>query len=251
MRILICLLPVLLLLTPGCKEKKPEKTTESPGLKSAQVALGALVPLREGRPQAAGDSPSWGSTSAKVHIHLFTNFQCEMCGRSVEPLKRLLRAHPDDLYLVLRHNPLDKRIYAAPAAAASLAAFRQGKFWAFYDATYQERALTVEMLVKRAVRLGMDEARFRKDMNDAAVSAQVRSEIKLARDAGVTHKLTFVINGRVVEGWEDDGRLEAAVAQALGDADKLIDEGLPSGKVARAAMQRGSPISKQLAALLE
>ena len=250
MRILICLLPVLLLLTPGCKEKKPEPT-ESPGLKSAQVAQGALVPLKEGRPQAAGDSPSWGSTSAKVHIHLFTNFQCKMCGRSVEPLKRLLRAHPDDLYLVLRHNPPDKRIYAAPAAAASLAAFRQGKFWAFHDATYQERALPVEMLVKRAVRLGMDEARFRKDMKDAAVTAQVRSEIKLARHAGVTHKLTFVINGRVVEGWEDDGRLEDAVTLALGDADKLIAEGLPSEKVARAAMQRGSPISKQLAALLE
>ena len=83
------------------------------------------------------------------------------------------------------------------------------------------------------------------------LTAQVRSEIKLARHAGVTHKLTFVINGRVVEGWEDDGRLEDAVTLALGDADKLIAEGLPSEKVARAAMQRGSPISKQLAALLE
>ncbi|MFQ5528335.1 MAG: DsbA family protein [Thermoanaerobaculia bacterium] len=247
MRIFICLLPVVLLLTPGWKEKKPEPTS-SPGLKSAPSAL---VPLKEGRPQADGDSPSWGSTSAKVHIHLFTNFQCTMCGRSVEPLKRLLRAHPDDLYLVLRHNPPEKRTYAAPAAAASLAAFRQGKFWAFHDATYQERALTVEMLVRRAVRLGMDETRFRQDMNDAAVRAQVRSEIKLARDAGVTHKLTFVINGLVVEGWEDDGRLEDAVTLALGDADKLIDEGLPSEEVARVAMQRGSPISKRLAALLE
>ena len=250
MRILICLLPVLLLLTPGCKEKTP-KPTESLGLKSDQVAQGASVPLKEGRPQAAGDSPSWGSPSAKVHIHLFTNFQCKMCGRSVEPLKRLLRGHPGDLYLVFWHNPPQKRTYAAPAAAASLAAFRQGKFWAFHDATYQELALTDDMLVERAVRLGMDEARFRKDMKDPEVIAQVRSEIKLARDAGVTHKLTFVINGRVVEGWEDDGRLEDAVTLALADADELIDEGLPPEKVARAAMQRGSPISKQLAALLE
>ena len=140
MRNLICLLPALLLLTPGCKAKTPEPT-ESPGLEGAQGAQGASAPLKEGRPQIAGDSPSWGSPSAKVHIHLFTNFQCKMCGRSVEPLKRLLRAHPDDLYLVLRHNPPDKRTYAAPAAAASLAAFRQGKFWAFHDATYRERAL--------------------------------------------------------------------------------------------------------------
>ena len=79
----------------------------------------------------------------------------------------------------------------------------------------------------------------------------MRSEIKLAREAGVTHKLTFVVNGRVVEGWEDDGRLEDAVTLALADADELIDEGLPSEKVARAAMQRGSTISKRLAALLE
>lgn len=250
MRNPICLLPVLLLLTPGC-EGKTLKPIESPELKSAQVAQGASAPLNEGRPQAAGDSPSWGSPSAKVHIHLFTNFQCKMCGRSVEPLKRLLRAHPHDLYLVLRHNPPDKRTYAASAAAASLAAFRQGKFWAFHDATHQERALTDEMLVERAVRLGMDEARFRKDMKDPAVNAQVRSEAKLARDAGVTHKLTFVINGRVVEGWEDDGRLEDAVTLALLDADKLIAEGLPSERVARAAMQRGSPISQRLAALLE
>ena len=250
MRILICLLPVLLFLTPGCEEPEPE-ATESAGAKSAQVAQGATAPLKERRPRAAGDSPSWGSPSAKVHIHLFTNFQCSMCADSVEPLKRLLRAHLDDLYLVLRHNPPDKRSYAAPAAAASLAAFRQGKFWAFHDATFQEGALTVEPLVERAVRLGMDEVRFRKDMNDPAVSAQVRNEIELARDAGVTHKLTFVINGRVVEGWEDDGRLEDAVTLALHDADKLIDEGVPSEEVARAAMLRGSPISKQLAALLE
>ena len=116
MRILICLLPVLLLLTPGCKEKTSEPT-ESSELKSDAVAPGASAPLKEGRPQAAGDSPSWGSPSAKVHIHLFTNFQCKMCGRSVEPLKRLLREHPDDLYLVFLHNPPQKRTSAAPAAA--------------------------------------------------------------------------------------------------------------------------------------
>ncbi len=53
-----------------------------------------------------GASPGFGPENAPVRIFLFTDFQCGVCPRVVEPLKHLARAYPDDVRIVLKQNAL-------------------------------------------------------------------------------------------------------------------------------------------------
>src|SRR5512143_2135070 len=80
-----------------------------------------------------GVSPAYGPEDAPVRIYLFSDFGCPVCPRVVEPIKHLARVYPKDVRIVFKENALVSHPGAARLAAASLAAFRQGKFWEFHD----------------------------------------------------------------------------------------------------------------------
>jgi hypothetical protein len=68
-----------------------------------------------------------------VHVYVLTDFQCPVCRRIVEPLKYLARRHPNEVRLIVKQNALPSHRNATAFAAASMAAFRQGKFWPYHD----------------------------------------------------------------------------------------------------------------------
>src|SRR6185369_7655646 len=91
----------------------------------------------EGLDGAPGPSPAYGPAAAPVYVFVLTDFQCPVCRRAVEPLKYLARRYPNDVRLVVKQNALVSHNRAAAAAAASIAAFRQGKYWAFADRLFE------------------------------------------------------------------------------------------------------------------
>jgi protein-disulfide isomerase len=220
--------------------------------KSLEASVGSTAPLVQsvtpapapvaGVPGVPGTSPAVGPPDALVHVVMFTDFQCPVCRRVVEPMKLLVRTFPADVRLVVKHAASPRHARAEDAAAASLAAFRQSAFWPFYDRAFvDQRRLEIADLVGTAEALALDVARFRADMDDEAVRAQVRYETALAAHLGVSGTPSFVVNGHVQRGWGSYAGMEHVVRRELARAEALLASGVPRADVAREATRASDP----------
>ena len=198
-----------------------------------------------------GASPGFGPENAPVRIFLFTDFQCGVCPRVVEPLKHLARAYPDDVRIVLKQNALATHGRAARLAAASLAAFRQSKFWEFHDRLFASPARNSEQdLVAIAQAIGLDVARFQSDMDDEAATEQVKYESALAVSIGLIGTPGLVVNGRLEKGWGSYRGLERVAKLEIARAREVALRGVPAGRVAYEATRQSGPNGEQLASAL-
>jgi protein-disulfide isomerase len=220
----------------------------TPPLPHAVEPASLLIAKLGGTP---GPSPAHGPEDAPVRVYLFTDFQCPVCPRVVEPLKHLARAYPSDVRIILKQNALAGHGRAARLAAASLAAFRQGKIWEFHDRVFANpRRNTEDDLLALARQIGLDVARFQRDMDDEAVTDQVRYESELAVSIDLAGTPGLVINGRSEKGWGSYMGLETVVKRELERARRMAEGGVPAGRVAYEATRQSGPKGEQLAAAL-
>jgi protein-disulfide isomerase len=198
-----------------------------------------------------GPSPAYGPEDAPVRIYVFTDFQCPVCPRVVEPIKHLALAYPHDVRIVLKQNALAMHARAARLAAASLAAFRQGRFWEFHDRLFANRIRNSEDdLVSLATAIGLDAARFQADMDDEAVTEQVKYESELASSIGLPATPALVVNGKLERGWGSYMSLENVVKRELERARRIAGSGVPGSRVAYEATRQSGPKGGELAAAL-
>jgi protein-disulfide isomerase len=198
-----------------------------------------------------GPSPAYGPEDAPVRIFLFTDFQCPVCPRVVEPMKYLARAHPNDVRIVLKLYALAIHGRSARLAAASLAAFRQGKFWEFHDRVFANTGqLADQDLLSHAQALGLDVTRFQRDMDDEAVTAQVKYEGELAASIDVTGTPGLIVNGTRQVGWGSYMSLEDHVKRELQRARRIAEGGVPASRVAYEATRQSGPKGEQVAGAL-
>jgi len=120
---------------------------------------------------------------------------------------QVLQAYPKDVNFIYKQFPL-RQIHqnADPAARASLAAGKQGKFWEMHDELFKNnRSLTPETFKGIAEKLGLDAKKFEADMNSDDVKKQVDEELKQGEAASVRGTPSFFINGKVAQGRTVDG----------------------------------------------
>jgi protein-disulfide isomerase len=148
-----------------------------------------------------GASPAKGPASAAVTIVEFSDFQCPYCSRVGPTLAKALSDYPDDVRVVYKHYPLSFHPQALPAAKASAAAGKQGKFWEMHDLLFQNQRRLNEAAFKGfAEKLGLDMAQFEKDYASAEIAKLVQEDMTLARSLGVTGTPGFFVNGRFMSG---------------------------------------------------
>jgi protein-disulfide isomerase len=189
-----------------------------------------------------------GPDTAPVKVFVFSDFQCPVCRRVVEPLKRIARTRPDEVQIVFKHHALETHRHARGAAAAAIAAYRQGKFWEYHDKLFQnQRFLETPDLIRYAEELGLDVLRFQKDMNDPAVAAQVEYEGEMAKQLGARGTPGFFVNGTLLAGWASYPGFEAMVDQARRDAQKFTADGTAKDQVAQLATAAAGEEGKLLA----
>jgi protein-disulfide isomerase len=211
----------------------------TPPLTDATVPAPAPMEGLEGAP---GPSPAYGPASAPVYVFVLTDFQCPVCRRAVEPLKYLARRYPNDVRLVVKQNALVTHGRAAAAAAAALAAFRQGKYWAYEDRLYSNPgSLDDEGLVTNAQALGLDAERFRKDLADPALAAQVKYENALANKLDLASTPGFIINGTKQMGWGSYMGIKSTVEKELARAKQIAAGGVAPDRVAYEATKQSGP----------
>ncbi len=161
-------------------------------------------------------APAMGPAQAAVTIVELVDFQCPYCERAVATVHDLAALYPRDVRIVVKNMPLDGHRQARPAAIASLAAHRQGRYWEMHELLFSNQdRLDAASMVGHARHLGLDLARFEADLADPALAAMVDADLAEAIDNGFRGVPAFVINGKVVVGAQPLETLRAVVDEEL------------------------------------
>jgi len=109
----------------------------------------------------------------------------------------VLEKYPNDVKLAFKNFPLRNHRFAMKAAAAALAAERQGKFWEYHDKLFENYStLNDEKFAELAQSLGLDGEQFQKDVKDPKLYARINQDIQDGNEAGVRGTPTLFVNGK-------------------------------------------------------
>ncbi len=118
------------------------------------------------------------------------------------------------------------------AALAVQAANRQKKGWAMHDKCFENNtALTLEDLDKYAKEIGLDMAKFKKDMVDPTLKQEVDADSKIANSVGASGTPTFFVNGRILVGAQGFEKFKEIIDEEIKQADALIAAGVPKSDI--------------------
>lgn len=138
-----------------------------------------------------------GPTSAPITVVNYGDYQCPGCQKTHRSTEKMARELLDKVRLVHRHFPLVKsHPRALRAAEAAEAAAAQGKFWEMHRLLY----LHPEKLGDRDLRrygneVGLDLARFDREMASSIYADRVLKEFHFSLNHGITGTPTTFING--------------------------------------------------------
>lgn len=152
-----------------------------------------------------------GPADAKQTLVEFYDYDCPFCRASLPAVKKFYEANKDKVRFSFIEFPI-KSLHgesAVQAARASLAARRQPEHYMdFHFALLgQEGEITDETIADEAAKAGMDVAKLKADMQDAAIEKSLAASIALAHKVGVDGTPTFVLNGKVHPGAMDEETL--------------------------------------------
>jgi protein-disulfide isomerase len=146
-------------------------------------------------------APVRGAADAPITFVEFSDFQCPFCGKAAPMMKQLMAAYPGKIKWIFKHFPLPIHPNAPLAHQASLAAGAQGKFWEMHDKIFADQnSLNKDTYVRYAKELGLDVARFEKDLDSGKYKSAVSSDLADGQKVGVRGTPTFFINGKRVVG---------------------------------------------------
>lgn len=158
--------------------------------------------------------PFKGSEKAPVTIAVFDDYQCPYCARLEPQLKQILDRYPQKVKLVVKQFPLRSHPQAMPAAKAALAAHRQGKFWDMHEKLFQKQNELNEVKIKElAQSLGLDMARFEKDMKDPEIERMINQDLQNGFQVQVQGTPTVFVNGKLVRRADLRGILEVVESE--------------------------------------
>ena len=168
-------------------------------------------------PQVTADDHVRGPADAPVTILEYGDYECPYCRGAFRDVHRLIDQHPTLIRFVFRNFPIAQlHPHAEQAAEAAEAAAAQGKFWEMYELLLQPYShLDTDSLVTYAEVLGLDIARFRRDLTDRAYAARIEHDVQEGISNGVNATPKFYVNGERVDGKVPLENLAEAVGRAL------------------------------------
>ncbi len=159
-------------------------------------------------------APFLGNPDAPVTLVEFSDFECPYCAKVKPLLDQLLKANPETLKIAFKHLPLRMHKQAEPAARASIAAQKQGKFWQMHDELFKIKKMTPKAIEAAAQNIGLDMEQFNKDKDSYATKQQLAKDMSDAAQAEVTGTPTMFINGVRVDKRSGDS-IQTMIDKAL------------------------------------
>jgi protein-disulfide isomerase len=145
-----------------------------------------------------------GNPKGKTVLVEFTDYNCPYCEASLKDVNRLVAENPD-LKVVIREWPIFEG--SDEASRMALAAGMQGKYAAFHDAMFRLGDVRAA-----AAEAGLDMARAEADAASDAVTAEIASNLELARALGFTGTPAWIAGRKPIGGAVGYDKLKAALA---------------------------------------
>jgi len=165
-------------------------------------------------------APFLGPDNAPVVVVVFSDFECPYCGTVGALFEEALAKHPKEVKVVFKHFPLTMHKQAQPAALASLAAHRQGKFWAYHDLLFEnQKSLSEAKYTELAKKLGLDLDKFSKDYKTQLNQQTLQRDMVDGQMAGVRGTPAIFVNGRRLKE-RNSKDLQQLINQELGKRGK-------------------------------
>ncbi len=162
-------------------------------------------------------APAKGSSSARVTVVEFVDYECPHCKRIQPVLRQAVDEFPNEVKVVMKHYPLGQHTNARLAATAAAAAHKQGKFWPYSEKVWENSDfLTPALLEKLAKDVGLDFEKWRKDADDPATLAAVEKDKAQGGQYGIRSTPTLFINGKLFTDSRDIESLRDWITEELG-----------------------------------
>lgn len=173
--------------------------------KSTQNTLGP-APKADNSILIKDDSFKIATTSAKVTIVEFSDFQCPACRSVQSTVDQILKNYQGKVNFYYRHFPLPQHKNAVPAAMVAEAALEQGKFWEMANILFAkqdawaEDSNTKNLFIGYAKELNLNGDQFKKDLEDNKFTQKIERDNADALTLKLNSTPTFFINGEKVPG---------------------------------------------------
>lgn len=146
-------------------------------------------------------SPTRGPENARITLVEFSDFECPYCSLAAGEVNAIMSAYPKDVKLIYKQFPLSMHPHASLAAAASLAANQQGKFWQMHDVLFKNfRKLARENILGFAKDIGLDMNKFTADLDSPKYQEVIKKDLADGETAGVYGTPSFFVNGKHYNG---------------------------------------------------
>jgi protein-disulfide isomerase len=157
-----------------------------------------------------------GPADARVTLVEYGDFECPHSGALHRVIQSARTAFGGNLRFAFRHFPLrSSHPHALTAAKAAEAAAEQGRFWDMHDRLYQrQHELGDDDLSRHAEKIGLDVARFQRELSARAHEVRIREDLASAARSGASGTPSLFINGEHYQGPLDRDHVFSALARA-------------------------------------
>jgi protein-disulfide isomerase len=164
-----------------------------------------------------GDAPMKGSSSGRVSLVEFVDYECPHCKRVQPVMRQALDEFKNDVRFYFKHYPLGSHTNARLAAEAAAAAQKQGKFWQYSDGVWaHSEGLTPAVLEQIAKDVGLDVEKWRKDLESDEVRQKVQKDRSDGEALSIQATPTIYLNGREYTDARDIESLKDWINEELG-----------------------------------
>jgi protein-disulfide isomerase len=168
-----------------------------------------------------GHDHTLGPDGAAVTLVEYGDYHSSACGEAHALVQRARERLGERLRFCFRHFPMTRvHPYAQHASEAAEAAGSQGKFWEMHNALFAHRGpLDDGNLVEYADALGLDTARFLREVASHVHADRIQEQVQGGVASGVHATPAFFINGVRFDGEAFEDGLLGAVEQAATPTD--------------------------------
>jgi protein-disulfide isomerase len=149
-------------------------------------------------------SPEKGPKDAPITLVEFADFECPFCAMEAPVLEKEWQGRQSEIRFVYKYFVISAHPHGESAARAAIAADKQGKFWEMHDMLFANRDhLEGADVDGYAKTIGLDLAKFHKDMQSQDATDRIERDKKLGESLGVMGTPTIFVNGREYDPHQD------------------------------------------------